>query len=784
MKAVILAGGEDVRLQPITAGIPKCMIPMFDRPLLEHLLLLLRKHEITDVCVSLSGPMQCVKEYFSDGAWLGMHLTYRVEEIPTGTAGAVRNCRSLLDDLPFFVLYADAVCDLDLTAAVRFHRETGGEGTLLLARHPAPTEYGAVIADREGRVNQFIENTCGSHVITDTVNTGICILSPKVLDRIPEGERLDLGRDVLPALVRENVPLFACRTAGYWRDLGDCGSYLECMADALSGKVKLELGQERRKPGIWSDAPLPDGVSLVPPCWIGPEVKIGSGSLIGPHTVLGRGSRVGRRSMVQRTVVNAGQIADRVTAYGAILCPGARAEDGCVLNEGAVLGERALVRTGAVLMEGVRLWPGRAAPEGCRLTRSMTPEDRQKPLRFTDGLLRGTPGEDMIPETLLLLGGILGAEGAVGLGYSGGTAARTLAQAASCGIVAAGGEVLWHRMECAAQGGWLAQKHRLNMSLFVQQEGEQICVYLFDRSGLTLSRERQRRLEYALERAEYRRAGTQRMGTERQLEERPEDYARDVGRRGALYRTLRHAPEVAVTGKTAVDRSIRLALEELGCRVTDRWRKGIPAFSGSRGGFRLTAQDESGAMISARQLLTVVALVELENGGGRLAVPEQASAALELVAAGFGKQVLRLGRDGEPARQLYRDLPWLRDAAFAAVRLCARMGASGERLEQLNAKTPRFSVWRREIPLMSDRGEIMRRMAEGQRECTNAGAGIRLRIGNGWVQLIPLDRRSALRVVAEGPDLELAAELCDRYAEKAAQLDRKLGREYRGGPTK
>jgi len=147
------------------------------------------------------------------------------------------------------------------------------------------------------------------------------------------------------------------------------------------------------------------------------------------------------------------------------------------------------------------------------------------------------------------------------------------------------------------------------------------------------------------------------------------------------------------------------------------------------------------------------------------------------VPAGFDREVLRMGKDGDEARKLYRALPWLRDAAFAAARLCARMGATGERLEQLASKTPRLVSWKREVTLSRDRGEIMRELAVQAGKDALAGEGLRLRSRGGWVYLVPLARRSALKVVAEGPDLELAAELCDFYAGQVAKLDRTPRRE-------
>ena len=181
-------------------------------------------------------------------------------------------------------------------------------------------------------------------------------------------------------------------------------------------------------------------------------------------------------------------------------------------------------------------------------------------------------------------------------------------------------------------------------------------------------------------------------------------------------------------------------------------------------------------MIDSGQLLTLAALIEMENGAGKVAVPPGASAAVELVAAGYGGTVLRLDRDGDQARELYAAQPWLRQAPAAAVRICSRMAVSGQKLEALIAKTPRFSSWRREVPISSDRGRVMQALARESAR-TPAGEGLRLRTGSGWVYLTPMARRSALRVIAEGPDLELAAELCDFYANRAAEVDRAISEQ-------
>lgn len=779
MKAVILAGGEGSRLRPVTMGRPKTMVPIFDRPVMEHLLHLLRRNDLTDICVALDRKAQEVQDYFGDGERFGVRLTYCMEETPLGTAGSVKNCAQVLGEEDFLVIGGDSVCDLDLKAVMEFHRQKHAMATVVVCPHPRPLEYGMVFADEQGRIRQFLEKPSWGQVVTNMVNTGIYILSPRVLDRIPEGERRDFAKDVFPAMLEDGEELYACQTRGYWRDMGDCESYLECVADALSGKVKLEIGGQPRQPGVWSEEPIPEGVTVIPPCWIGSEVYIGPGSLIGPHVVLGRGSRVGARSLVQRCILEEAQVGDRATLYGAVLCRKARVGDETVLNEGVVLGENALVRDRAILMERVRLWPGRTAHEGCRLTHSITAAGQLGPVQFGDGgVIRGILGEDLDAETLLALGGVLGGEGKVALGCFGGAGAQMLLRAAASGITAGGGIALYHDMECAAQAAWLAESYQMPVSLFIEQEGERIYLHLFDSWGLPLGRGRERKLEHAMLRGERPRASAREVGRCERLPVGKGDYARDAARRSGLHRTSLRTIRVAVPGNTGADRAMRMVLEELGCQVTDQWRRGIPAFMAGYGGLRLSARDESGALLSSQQMLAMVALVEMENGGGRLAVPDDATAAVDLVAAGFDKQVLRLGRDGERARQLYRSLPWLRDAAFAAARLCARMAVTGEKLERLNAKTPHFTSWKREVPLSRDRGEIMRELAAQAGKDALAGEGLRLRSRGGWVYVVPLSRRAALKVVAEGPDLEMAAELCDFYAGQVAKLDRSnRGRE-------
>ena len=295
-----MAGGEGTRLRPLSLGMPKPMVPLLGRPVMEHIIGLLKRHGIDEIAVTLCYMPEAVQSYFGDGQKWGVRLHYFIEEAPLGTAGSVRACAPFLEGEDFLVISGDSVCDLDLTAAMEFHQAKRAQATLVLFRHPAPLEYGLVLTDEEQRVVRFVEKPSWGQVVTDLVNTGIYLLSPQVLEQIPPDRPWDFGKDVFPALLESGGGLYGVPGGGYWCDMGDCGAYLDCAADALSGKVKLDMGLPQQSPGVWSPQPIPEGVTVIPPCWLGPGAAVEPGALIGPHTVLEQNSWVGRRSLVQR----------------------------------------------------------------------------------------------------------------------------------------------------------------------------------------------------------------------------------------------------------------------------------------------------------------------------------------------------------------------------------------------------------------------------------------------------------------------------------------------------
>ena len=235
MKAVIMAGGEGARLRPLTCDRPKPMVPLMDKPMMEYIVELLTSHGITEQAVTLQYLPEQIKEYFGDGSSFGASLYYFLEDEPLGTAGSVKNAASFLKET-FLVISGDCLTDIDLSEAITFHRQKEALVTIVLTPQDNPLEYGVVMVDEEGKILRFLEKPSWGEVFSDTVNTGIYILEPEVLEYIPAGKKFDFSKDLFPLLLQEKKALYGCSLSGYWCDIGSLERTRQTNYDILSKK--------------------------------------------------------------------------------------------------------------------------------------------------------------------------------------------------------------------------------------------------------------------------------------------------------------------------------------------------------------------------------------------------------------------------------------------------------------------------------------------------------------------------------------------------------------------
>jgi mannose-1-phosphate guanylyltransferase len=299
MKAMVLAAGLGTRLRPLTYEITKPMVPVLDRPVMEHILDLLARHSIGEVVANLHYFPDSIREYF------GERISYRYEPELLGTAGGVRACADFFGSEPFLVISGDALTDIDLTAFIARHREGGGIATLAVKKVSDTREYGVVLHDREGRITGFQEKPKPEEALSNLGNCGIYLFQPEIFDYFPSGPFVDWAHDVFPVLLENDVPFHIHEVREYWNDVGSLAELRQGTFDALRGELRLEVSGEEVAPGliVAADSPLPADTEVDGHAWIGRGVRLGDGvRLMGP-VAIGDGAVIGDGAQLRESIV-------------------------------------------------------------------------------------------------------------------------------------------------------------------------------------------------------------------------------------------------------------------------------------------------------------------------------------------------------------------------------------------------------------------------------------------------------------------------------------------------
>jgi mannose-1-phosphate guanylyltransferase / phosphomannomutase len=411
MRAVLMAGGSGTRLRPLTCDLPKPMVPILNRPIAEHIINLLKRHQITEVIATLHYLPDVLRDYFQDGDDFGVQMTYAVEEDqPLGTAGCVKNIAELLDET-FLVISGDSVTDFDLTAAIEFHKQKQSKATLILTRVPNPIEFGVVITDEDGRINRFLEKPSTSEIFSDTVNTGTYILEPEVLEYLPCNTECDFSKDLFPLLLAKNEPMFGYIAQGYWCDVGHLDAYREAQYDALYGKVKLDLAYTEISPGIrkGQNTYIDHTAVIETPAMIGDNCRIGARVQIEAGTVIGDNVTIGADANLKRPIVwNGAIIGEEAQLSACVIARGTRVDRRAHVLEASVVGSLSTVGEEAQISPGIRVWPSKKIESGATLNINLIWGNTAQRNLFGQRGVQGLANIDITPEFAVKLGAAYG----------------------------------------------------------------------------------------------------------------------------------------------------------------------------------------------------------------------------------------------------------------------------------------------------------------------------------------------------------------------------------------
>ncbi len=322
MKALILAGGLGTRLRPLTLTRPKHLLPIANRPHIDHVFEWLHRHDVDEVVLLTSYLAERFTEAVARASTKGLRVEVTHERQPLGTAGALKNAESYVGGDTFLAFNGDVLSDIDLGAAIDWHRSREAEATIVLTPVADPSAYGVVSTDSEDQVLGFIEKPPREEAPTNLVNAGVYVLEPSVLSRIPRGEVASAERQLFPQLVKDGARLFGCATSAYWMDIGTPDKYLQANLDALAGRFSTTAVRTPGEAVVLSD----EGATIDPLARVSSSC-LGAGSVVQRHAV------VDGCVLLPRAVVGEGARLSRVTlGEGASASPGVTASDMAVAD--------------------------------------------------------------------------------------------------------------------------------------------------------------------------------------------------------------------------------------------------------------------------------------------------------------------------------------------------------------------------------------------------------------------------------------------------------------------
>ncbi|MGB6648663.1 MAG: sugar phosphate nucleotidyltransferase [Bacteroidota bacterium] len=831
MKALIMAGGFGTRLRPLTCNTPKPMVPLLNKPMMHHIVDLLKKHGITDIIGSLFYSPEAITSYFKDGSQFGVHIEYYRADADYGTAGSVGAAMEGLNER-ILIISGDVLTDFDLSAAIRFHESKGAKATIVLSHAKNPLQFGVVITGEDGKITRFLEKPTWGEVFSDTINTGIYLLEPEVLAMIPQGEEYDFSKDLFPLLLRQDVGLYGHIAEGYWRDIGNLNEYQDAHLDVLNGRASVELDGTRRNNLIVGDGTQynPDGIQVSGTvivgknCTIGDDVKLAN-TVIGDNCVIGPGAILSNTIIWNDVVVgHSSEMSMDVIGSRCSIGEKTVIQDNVFISDGCWIGR------GAHLSANIKLWPEKVVEEGAVLTRSLVWEDKWLRELFADSRVTGLSNIEMNPEFGAKLGAAYGAF--IGSGKTVVTCrdsdnvSRMMNRALICGLISAGVQtvdlratsipLLRHELSSGKEAGGIHVRRS-------PSDKNLTDIIFFDANGKDLPTSKTKGVERLFFGEDVPRASREKVGSivfpERTTEAYKEKFLSSLDIESISKKKFKIAidysngiastifpiilgsfdcqvvalnahldPKKLTRDKYEFDYSIKQLSHivtslnyDLGCLI-------------DAGGERLFIVNENGEALDSDRLLTVITDMFLETHPDTkaIAVPITSTGEIDLVAEHHGVEVKKSRNShlammeaasiedvafvgGTRGGFIFTNFFFAADAMYSVAKILEMMAKTGKRLGDFERSTPRVSTAKRQVNCSWEhKGKVMRNImqdTEGHRRDLVDGVKVYFDDSRENIStlLIPDKERPLFHISAEARNWEAAEALATEFEQKLIQ---------------
>lgn len=835
MKAVIMAGGFGTRIQPLTSSIPKPMIPLLNRPIMLHIVELLKKYEITDLVMLLYHQPGVIKNFFRDGIDFGVKITYVTPLQDMGTAGAVKCAEKFLDER-FLVISGDLLTDFNLQKIIDFHEDNKALATITLTSVKDPLQFGVVITDKEKRITQFLEKPGWGEVISDTINTGIYVFEPEIFAHIPAEENYDFSQDLFPKLLEQQKPLFGYTAKGYWRDIGNTDSYREAHHDIFKGKVNVKIDEAKqdlvgKDLRLGSDVNLDDHITLEGTVVVGDNSQVFESAHI-KDTVIGRNCTIEAGVRLNRCVIwDNVYVKKGAKLHDSVLCSNVRVGHGVVMEEGVIVADDTAIGEEAYIKRDVKIWPRKVIEAGATVTGNLIWGEKWKKSLFEGAMVKGLTNMELTPEFVAKLGcayGTMLPKGSFVIsGRDAYRSCRMLKRSFIGGLLSAGVNVrdltmvpmpvLRYKLRTFGEVGGLYFRQALDDPASTE-------IVFLDGDGLDFSSSMGKNVERIFFKENFRRAHHTEPGALAEIPQQVMDFYRE----GFLH-AIGKSPLNKKQFKVVIDFNHSSAsqllpgiLTQMGCEVISLnayvdEERGVQALAERQQGLAQLSKivatleanagfwldpttegvivvDETGKVYEGAELLPLMVGLALRSGEkGLFAVPVSAPSAIErmvqergsavtrtksadraMIEATLSSEVVLAGTmDG---RFAFPKFQAAFDGMFAIAKTIELVAKGGLAISKVAADIPQRAFLQTRVSCVWDmKGGIMRKMSEDSLDKEASFIdGIKVHFGEDWALVLPDQYLPYVHIVAEARDSKTAQKLLDEYKKKVEGWKREL----------
>ncbi len=800
-----MAGGFGTRLRPLTNNIPKPMVPIVNKPMLEHLFTLLKNHNITDYTMLLYYQPEIIRKFFGDGSRYGVNLRYVTPDRDYGTAGAVKLSEEFIKD-DFLVISGDVLTNFNLSNFYNFHKEKKSVATISLYGHENPLQYGIVLTNSNHEIVRFLEKPSSSEVFSDTINTGIYYFNKEVFKYIPEGESFDFSKDLFPLLLENKIKIHGYNSKGYWRDVGTLEEYINSNLDVLNNKLGYINFEKSGSNLIGSNANIEFGAYI-------------ENSIIGSGVTIEKGSEI-KNSVIWDNVT----IKAKAKILFDVIGQNCTIEENSRINDFVFIGDNCFIGKNVFVSSSIKIWDKKKIDNNSKITRSLIQEDTFFNELFTDSRITGLSNLQINPEFGAKLGAVYGASlgmnKQVMVGRDIDDISNMIKRSITSGILSSGVNVndlqvipipiLRQELKNGnGSGGIFVRKSPFDRGT--------TDIIFFDKDGRDLSTSKTKGIERLFFSEEYQRANFDNVGTLRFPERTNVKYREhflsrldvDVIKKKKFKIVLDYSYGIASTifpnilgdfNCEVVSLSAHLDKDKI-TRDRDEFKKAIDNFSYvvkslnfdigfmiDAGGEKIWLASHEGRLFDDDRFLVIVLKMFLMATPDvkKIAVPVQASREVDLVADEFGVEVIRV-KDSHHAMMtsckdndvkfvggtrrgvFFPDFLYATDGMFAIAKILEMSAKIKMNIEEVDKIIPK--LYRRKINLectREEKGKIMRKFMEDTMNYRQQLIdGVKIFLDSTDVVLcIPDKARDLVHLNVESDTAEKAEKLLEEYKEK------------------